>query len=101
MKEAGKKKNNHACEEQGYANLQSPNSKSPKLGCNAEDEPMLKREAEFSSHTIALPPCLSGAAQCQNMARAVRRTHARPSPQPATQPRRGISSTAGAFPLVG
>lgn len=75
--EKNKNKNKHACEEQGYANLQSPNSKSLRLGCNAEDEPMLKREAEFSSHTVALPLLsLSGAAHCQNAARAVwRDTH--------------------------
>lgn len=101
-----KNKNKHACEEQGYANLQSPNSKSLRLGCNAEDEPMLKREAEFSSHTVALPLfSLSGAAQCQNAARAVWRghthtlslshTHSHASPP---HPRRGVSSTAGALP---
>lgn len=50
---AGGRGDNYACEEKCYANLQSPNSKSLKLGCNAEDEPMLKREAEFSSNPFA------------------------------------------------
>lgn len=37
---------------------------------------MLKREAEFSSHTVALPLLsLSGAAHFQNAAWAVRRGH--------------------------
>lgn len=41
-KQKKKKRNTtHAGEARGlYANLQSPNSKSLKLGCNAEDEPM-------------------------------------------------------------
>lgn len=41
-KEKRKEKKNHTRwrSEGLYANLQSPNSKSLKLGCNAEDEPM-------------------------------------------------------------
>lgn len=75
--------------EPGYANLQSPSSKSLKPGCNAEDEPMLRREAEFSSAAIALlfknfitiflplaflAETTSEEAGCE----AVRRTHAHP-----------------------
>lgn len=42
---------------------------------------MLKREAEFSSHTVALPLlCLAGAGRCQHTARAVRRTHTTHTP---------------------
>lgn len=41
-REKRKEKKNHTRwrSEGLYANLQSPNSKSLKLGCNAEDEPM-------------------------------------------------------------
>ena len=40
-KKRKEKKNHTRWRSEGlYANLQSPNSKSLKLGCNAEDEPM-------------------------------------------------------------
>lgn len=40
-KKKREKKNHTSWRSEGlYANLQSPNSKSLKLGCNAEDEPM-------------------------------------------------------------
>lgn len=69
---------------------------------------MLKREAEFSSHTVALPLLsLSGAAHFQNAARAVWRGHTHTHTHTHTlshasppHPRRGVSSTAGALPLL-
>lgn len=95
------KKNNHACEEQGYANLQSPNSKSPKLGCNAEDEPMLKREAEFSSHTIALLPAFREPHSARTwLGRCGGHTHA-PLPSPPPSRAAELAARRAPFPSLG